>query len=131
VTGPRIDLAITLIDRLKGQFQENKLLQFDTKSTVVYLNNVRIAAFPNHHIYFSDQERFLVAEQKTRQEGERRTITNGYKSLRIWIGNSINYAMKLRSPMIEYMVVAVQALLVMIVIVIVIALVMIIAIVVM
>jgi hypothetical protein len=50
VTGPRIELAINLIDRLKVLFQEKNLLTFDTKSTIVYLNHVRIEAFPSHHL---------------------------------------------------------------------------------
>jgi hypothetical protein len=50
VTGPRIDLAIGLIRRMKGLF-ENKLgITFDTKETVVELNGVRIEAYPSHHL---------------------------------------------------------------------------------
>jgi hypothetical protein len=63
VTGPRIELAITLIDRLKGLFleryyrnsqnsarnaQANSL--FDTKETVIELNGVHIEAYPSHHL---------------------------------------------------------------------------------
>ena len=58
VTGPRIDLAITLIDRLKKLFYVNcknrrKLdisINFDTRETVLELNGVRIEAFPSHHL---------------------------------------------------------------------------------
>ena len=50
VTGPRIDLAIMLIDRMKGLFTEKGLLKFDTKETVIELNGVKIEAFPSHHI---------------------------------------------------------------------------------
>lgn len=39
-----------LIDRLKGLFQEHNILRLDSKSTVVHLNNVRIEAFPSHHL---------------------------------------------------------------------------------
>jgi hypothetical protein len=42
VTGPRIDLAITLIDRMKGLFTEKGLMTFDTKETVIELNGVKI-----------------------------------------------------------------------------------------
>jgi hypothetical protein len=51
VTGPRIELAITLIDRMKGLFQE-KLgnTSFDTKETVIELNGVHIEAYPSHHL---------------------------------------------------------------------------------
>jgi len=48
VTGPRIDLAIALIDRTKKLFAG--LVIFDTKETVIELNNVTIEAFPSHHL---------------------------------------------------------------------------------
>jgi hypothetical protein len=48
VTGPRIDLAIALIDRMKKLFAG--LVTFDTKETVVELNGVKIEAFPSHHL---------------------------------------------------------------------------------
>ena len=47
VTGPRIDLAIALIDRMKKLFA-GEGLSFDTKETVVELNGVKIEAFPSH-----------------------------------------------------------------------------------
>jgi hypothetical protein len=51
VTGPRIDLAIALIDRMKKLFSGGKdLVSFDTKETVIELNNVKIEAFPSHHL---------------------------------------------------------------------------------
>jgi hypothetical protein len=51
VTGPRIDLAIALIDRMKKLFAGNNCLTvFDTKETVLELNNVKIEAFPSHHL---------------------------------------------------------------------------------
>jgi late competence protein required for DNA uptake (superfamily II DNA/RNA helicase) len=52
VTGPRIDLAIALIDRMKRLFAGSKGLTttFDTKETVIELNNVKIEAFPSHHL---------------------------------------------------------------------------------
>jgi late competence protein required for DNA uptake (superfamily II DNA/RNA helicase) len=52
VTGPRIDLAIALIDRMKKLFAGTSkgLVIFDTKETVIELNNVKIEAFPSHHI---------------------------------------------------------------------------------
>ena len=48
VTGPRIELAITLINRIKGLFADK--IRFDTKETVVELNGVKIEAFPSHHL---------------------------------------------------------------------------------
>ncbi|MFL6424145.1 MAG: hypothetical protein ACJ71R_11210 [Nitrososphaeraceae archaeon] len=51
VTGPRIDLAIALIDRMKKLFSGIKgLTVFDSKETVIELNNVKIEAFPSHHL---------------------------------------------------------------------------------
>src|SRR6187200_1562799 len=52
VTGPRIDLAIALIDRMKKMLAGKSLttITFDTKETVIQLNNVKIEAFPSHHL---------------------------------------------------------------------------------
>jgi hypothetical protein len=53
VTGPRIDLAIALIDRMKNLFASSKGIAataFDTKETVIELNGVKIEAFPLHHL---------------------------------------------------------------------------------
>jgi hypothetical protein len=52
VTGPRIDLAIALIDRMKKLFANSSgkgiATVFDTKETVIELNNVKMEAFPSH-----------------------------------------------------------------------------------
>ena len=51
VTGPRIELAITLIDRMKGLFKNREFLSvFDSKETVIELNSVHIEAYPSHHL---------------------------------------------------------------------------------
>ncbi len=50
VTGPRIDLAITLTDRMKRLFTDNGLVTFDSKETVIELNGVHIEAYPSHHL---------------------------------------------------------------------------------
>jgi hypothetical protein len=62
VTGPRIELAIPLIDRLKSLFRQgfsefrhrNILAQkhaiFDTNGTVIELDGVHIEAYPSHHL---------------------------------------------------------------------------------
>lgn len=50
VTGPRIDLAITLVDRIKALFVENRLVTFDSKEMVMELNGVHIEAYPSHHL---------------------------------------------------------------------------------
>lgn len=61
VTGPRINLAITLIDRLKELFYDSSKekfgINFDSKDTVLELNGVRVEAFPSHHL---DSMRGLV-----------------------------------------------------------------------
>ena len=50
VTGPRIELAIGLIARLKGFFAEKLHVTFDTKETVLELNGVHVEAYPSHHL---------------------------------------------------------------------------------
>lgn len=53
VTGPRIDLAITLIDRLKKLlYYSNKgnVVLNESRETMLELNGVRIEAFPSHHL---------------------------------------------------------------------------------
>ena len=58
VTGPRIELAITLIDRMKRLFIEarsfqnhaQKISRSNTKETVIELNGVHIEAYPSHHL---------------------------------------------------------------------------------
>ena len=50
VTGPNQDVAIKLIKRLKGIF-ENKLgIIFDNKETVLELNGCTIEAYQSNHI---------------------------------------------------------------------------------
>lgn len=46
VTGPRLELAIQLMDRLKGLFD----FQFESKNTVCNLNGCKLEAFPSHHL---------------------------------------------------------------------------------
>jgi predicted RNA-binding Zn-ribbon protein involved in translation (DUF1610 family) len=52
VTGPRIDLAIALIDRMKKLLASSKGIAaaFDSKETVIELNGAKIEAFPSHHL---------------------------------------------------------------------------------
>jgi hypothetical protein len=50
VTGPRIDLAIGLIDRLKWFFTDNGLVTFEFKETVIELNGVCVEALTSHHL---------------------------------------------------------------------------------
>jgi hypothetical protein len=50
VTGPRIELAIALIQRMKALFRGKALVTFDTKETVIELKGIKIEAFPSHHL---------------------------------------------------------------------------------
>ena len=50
VTGPRIELAIELIKRMKSIFLINNIAIFDTKETVIELNGCHIEAYPSHHL---------------------------------------------------------------------------------
>ena len=50
VTGPRIDLAITLIDRMKRLFTDNAMISIESKETVIELNGAHIEAYPSHHL---------------------------------------------------------------------------------
>jgi hypothetical protein len=50
VSGRRIDLAIGLIDRIKGLFFLPPGLTFKTKETVAELNGCKIEAYPSYHL---------------------------------------------------------------------------------
>lgn len=50
VTGPRIELSVTLIDRLKPLYYNKLSILFSNKETVLDLNGVRIEVYPSHHL---------------------------------------------------------------------------------
>jgi hypothetical protein len=53
VTGPRLDLAVTLIQRMKKLFYNNEELgirRFNTRETILELNGVNITAYPSNHL---------------------------------------------------------------------------------
>lgn len=51
ITGPREDLAIGLIDRMKKLFQEKyPFITFDTKETVIEVNGCHIESYPSNHL---------------------------------------------------------------------------------
>ena len=50
VTGPRIELAIELIKRMRSLFLTRNIATFDTKETVIELNGCHIEAYPSHHL---------------------------------------------------------------------------------
>jgi len=82
--GPRIDLAITLIDRIKALFPE---IRFDSKETVVKLGTTHIEAFPSHlglsaarglpnvKLVFLDEADFFGSQKEW---SEARTIAERY-----------------------------------------------------
>ncbi len=47
LTGPRLELSVSLIDRIKAQFLD---MPFDGAKTEVTLNGVPIQAYPSHHL---------------------------------------------------------------------------------
>jgi hypothetical protein len=50
VTGPRLELSVTLIDRLKALFYNKLGILFSNKETVLELNGVKLEVFPSHHL---------------------------------------------------------------------------------
>jgi hypothetical protein len=89
VTGPRIDLAEDLIARFRGLFIENNHRNgnyFDrTQSTVAYLNDVRVEAFPSHHVDTMrglTDVKFILSDESDMyplfQQKEVRAVTEGY-----------------------------------------------------
>ena len=66
VTGPNIDIAIKLIKRMKGLFEPNLGVTFDSKETVLELNGCTIEAYPSNHIdaYRAlDNPKFILVEE--------------------------------------------------------------------
>jgi hypothetical protein len=83
VTGPRVDLAITLIDRMKRLFSDNILITFDSKEAVIELNGVNIEAYPSHHLEamrgLSNVSFILLDEDDFFILGQQRPKTNSIK----------------------------------------------------
>jgi hypothetical protein len=50
VTGPKIDIAIKLIKRMRALFEPKLHVTFDSKETVLELNGCSIGAYPSNHI---------------------------------------------------------------------------------
>ncbi|HET6640079.1 MAG TPA: hypothetical protein VFG77_00560, partial [Nitrososphaeraceae archaeon] len=86
VTGPRIELAITLIDRMKALIGWENRNIFTTKETVIELNGVHIEAYPSHHldsmrglkdvsfIYLDEADFFPVGQQQDARDVSERYI---------------------------------------------------------
>ena len=73
-TGPRLELAISLINRMKDLFKPHGIV-FNDKETVLNLNGVHIEAFPSHHadsarglpsvsIVFADEAAFFPKSEQ-------------------------------------------------------------------
>lgn len=85
VTGPNIDLAIKLIRRMKRLFEPKLNIFFDSKETVLELNNVRIESYPSNHIdsfRSLDNPKFILLDEadffrKSEQE-EVRAVSERY-----------------------------------------------------
>ncbi|HKI09947.1 MAG TPA: hypothetical protein VKA09_16270 [Nitrososphaeraceae archaeon] len=96
VTGPRIELAITLINRLKGLFSD---IKFEDKETVCELNGIRIEAFPSHHLDSMrglDRVSLILLDEgdffPMGQQQEARAISERY------IAKSANYIIMVSTP---------------------------------
>ena len=50
IVGPRLELAVSLINRLKDLFKGGYDITFPDKETVINLNGTRIECFPSHHV---------------------------------------------------------------------------------
>jgi hypothetical protein len=102
VTGPRIDLALDLITRLKNLFVTFKTrsgIEFEDKNTVLTLGKVRIEAFPSHHLASMrglPNVRFILVDEADffplGQQDECRTTIERY------IGKSDAYIVLVSTP---------------------------------
>jgi hypothetical protein len=51
ITGPRLDLSVALMERLKKLFYARNLITlFESKETIAIINGVRVECFPSHHL---------------------------------------------------------------------------------
>lgn len=83
VTGPRIDLAISLVRRLKALFVND--VTFDDKETICTLMGVRIEAFPSHTLDSMrglDRVSLILLDEAAyfprNQQEEARTVSERY-----------------------------------------------------
>ena len=95
VTGPRLDLAVSLIDRMKKLFEPKLGITFSSKETVIWLNGVKVEAYPSHHvdsmrgipnvsfILLDEGDYFSISEQEQAHRQHRVDYSNTYsKSLK-------------------------------------------------
>jgi hypothetical protein len=83
VTGPRINLATTLVDRIRKQLLPD--MQFNTRETMIELNECKIEAYPSHNIDamrgLTDVSFILIDEGDyfpPGQQQEVRAVAEGY-----------------------------------------------------
>jgi hypothetical protein len=88
VTGPRINLAEELIDRIHSLFMNSKLgIDCKTVGPIIYVNNVTIQAFPSHTVStmrgYTDVKFILIDEGAffaPGQQEEVRAVCEGYRA---------------------------------------------------
>ena len=89
VVGPRIDLAEDFIARFKNLFRKNFLGIYSElskqPSTIAILNNVKVEAFPSHHVDTMrglDKVKFIISDESDYyppfQQKEVRAVIEGY-----------------------------------------------------
>src|SRR5918911_4353357 len=77
VTGPNIDIAIKLIKRMKGLFEPKLHVTFDSKETVLELNDCTIEAYTSNHIdaYRAlDNPKFILIDGDFFRKGEQEDV---------------------------------------------------------
>ena len=100
VTGPNIDIAIKLIKRMKAIFSESKLaIMFNSKETVLELNDCIIEAYPSNHIdaYRAlDNPKFILLDEADFfRKGEQDDVRNVSER---YIGKSDPYIVMVSTP---------------------------------
>jgi hypothetical protein len=98
-TGPNIDIAIKLIKRMKGLFEPELGVTFDSKETVLELNGFTIEAHPSNHIdaYRAlDNPKFiLIDEGDFFRKGEQEDVRHVSER---YIGKSDPYIVMVSTP---------------------------------
>jgi len=82
ITGPRLELAISLIDRMKDLFPPR---MFESRNNIIKIKNVKIEAYPSHHLDAArgipNPKCILLDEAdffQTSQQNEARAIAERY-----------------------------------------------------
>jgi hypothetical protein len=95
VTGPRIDLAVTLIDRLCELFLLRHNITFSSKETLIEINGCIIEAYPSHHldamrgltgvrfILLDEADFFPVGQQQAARDVSERYIAKSGSQVKI------------------------------------------------